>query len=71
MKVFTYHKNDISVITLAFNRGHAVKLLAKELEKMGVVLEKEDPVLEVDLEDDKKGRVIFLSRGDKNAANNL
>lgn len=63
MKVFTYHKNDISVIALAFNRGHAVKILAKELEKMGMILGKEDPVIEIDLEDDKKGRVIFLSKG--------
>lgn len=71
MKVFAYQKNEITAIALGFNRGHAVKILAKELEKRGLSLEKEDPVVEIDLEADKKGRVIFLSKGVKNDANNL
>lgn len=68
MNLFVFKKtlhgaNDsyaFNAIVLAFNRGHAVKLIAKELEARGAKLDKTDLVEEIDLEAETKGRVIIL-----------
>lgn len=62
MKVYTFRKaNDpkTAAIILAFNKGHAVKMLAKALEAKGLKLE-DDPLVEVSVEDERKGKVIFF-----------
>ncbi len=59
MTVFTFNKSDFKAVIVAHNRGHAVKMLAKELEKRGMTLTKEDPVTPLDLENEK-GQVLIL-----------
>ena len=62
MKVYTYKKAGLpkaTSIVLAYNRGHAVKMLAKALEARGMQLG-DDLVSEVDLDAEKKGKVIFI-----------
>jgi len=60
MKIFTYKKDNKVAVILGFNKGHACKMLAKELEKEGKSLEKTDTVSEIDLKEETKGKVIFL-----------
>lgn len=50
VKIFTFHKEHLTDVAIAYNRGQAVKLLAKELGNRGLVLTKEDPVEELDLD---------------------
>jgi len=59
MKVFAIQKDDITAIAVAFNRGHAVKMLAKALEIHDITIDKSDPVQEIDLET-KRGKVTIL-----------
>lgn len=58
MKVFlcTSHK----AVIVAFNRGHACKLLGKALEKNGGTLQKDDKVVELEVQDKKSEGVTFL-----------
>ena len=66
MKVFAYVKDGNIAIIMAFNRGHAVKLLAKELEARGLELSKENnTIVEIDIEGEKKGKALLLSVKDK------
>jgi len=61
MKIFMCSKDGIAAIAVAFNRGHAVKLLSKEFEQRGLSLSKQDAVVEVDT--DTKGAVHIISDG--------
>lgn len=62
MKVYTYTKQGFTAIALAFNRGHAVKQIAKELESRGLEIG-DEPVSEIDTDDPefKRGKVFVLS----------
>lgn len=61
MKLFAYTDNyHIVAVVSAFNRGHAVKQLAKFLESKGLQLLPSHPIQELDLEEDKKGKVFLL-----------
>lgn len=68
LKVFQFRLNKsyaprgTSGIVLAYGKGHAVKLLAKQLEEKGMVLEKEDFIEEIDPASPlyRKGTVFFL-----------
>lgn len=64
MKVFTCcgPKNFVA-LAMAFNRGHAAKLLGKELEARGIELTKEYVISELDPEENPKGRVMLLTGG--------
>lgn len=62
MKIYTYKKPGLPGVTsiiLAYNKGHAVTLLAKALKVKGIELG-EDKVNEIDLDAEKKGKVIFI-----------
>ena len=63
MKVFACTKSGFAAVVVAFNRGQAVKLLAKELEARGLTLEKTDPVSEIptDEKETRKGYIFILS----------
>lgn len=64
MRVFTFTHNMLACVVLAFNRGHAVKQVAKELEGRNFKLDVKDGTIEeIDLEDPKhkKGGVFFLT----------
>lgn len=58
MKIFKCCKENIGAIAVAFNRGHAVKLLSKTFKERGIELSKEDAVIEVPTE--TKGEVHIL-----------
>lgn len=58
MKIFKCCKENIGAIAVAFNRGHAVKLLSRTFKERGIVLSKEDAVIEVPTE--TKGEVHIL-----------
>ena len=60
MKVFAIQKDNITAVAVAFNRGHAVKMLAKELEIHNINIDKSDLVQEIDLET-KRGSVTILA----------
>lgn len=60
-KVFTCVKGLTVAVVVAFNRGHAVKMLAKQFKDMGLdPLTDADPVTEIDLTANKKGQVVML-----------
>lgn len=40
---------NLQYLAVAYNRGHAAKLIAKEFEKEGLKLDKKDPIEELDL----------------------
>lgn len=64
LKVFSYHKaGGLTAIIVAYNRGQAVKLIAREVESRGVIFNKDSKVEEIDLEAEKKGKVIILHNG--------
>jgi hypothetical protein len=59
MKVFHCKFSGGVAIISAYNRGHAVKLLSKELkEEYQIILTKQDPLSEVPMED-RKGHLII------------
>src|SRR5208282_4508037 len=62
VKTFTFKTVDAGMLAVifAFNKGHAAKLMAKELEKRGLAFVKEDPIEEVNPEDYPKGKVVVL-----------
>jgi hypothetical protein len=64
MKIFKCCKDGVAAIAVAFNRGHAVKLLSKEFEQRGLALSKQDAVIEVNTE--TKGEVHILCDGRSN-----
>jgi hypothetical protein len=67
MKVFVFKKDRFAAVVKGFNRGHAVKLLAKELEHNGLILDKKDPLTEIDIESEK-GEIFVISSGDDNGS---
>jgi len=62
MKIFICKRYPSGpIVTLAFNRGHAVKLINKELERRNYdPLMKDNTVEEVKPEEHKKGLVMTL-----------
>lgn len=63
MKLFSCQCSGWTVIAAAFNRGHAVKLIAKEMESKGLRFSSDIPVDEIDFDSEQKGRIILLARG--------
>ena len=62
MKVFTCKGLGITAVAVAFNRGHAAKMLAKEFEARGLKLDKTHLITEITIDKHKpKGQVIVLS----------
>lgn len=60
-RIFTCVKGLTVAVVFAFNRGHAVKLLSKEFKDRGLdELTDDDPVVEIDPNENKKGRVVML-----------
>jgi hypothetical protein len=61
MKVFTCTSPSLVAIAIAFNRGHAAKMLAKEFEARGLKFEKKYPITEVVVDKHKpKGQVVVI-----------
>lgn len=60
MKLFSYNGNNQVLVVEAFNRGHAVKQIAKHLEYAGFSLSPNDPVVEIVLDQEPKGRIHIL-----------
>lgn len=60
MKLFTSQKSGITVLAIAYNRGQAVGLIAKEFEKRKIEFGREDKVEEIDPTAEKKGRAIVF-----------
>jgi hypothetical protein len=61
VKLFLLQKENLTALAFAFNRGHAIKMLAKDLEARGLSLNKDDPVHEVDSET-KRGKIIIYEQ---------
>lgn len=62
MKIFKCcTKEGAAAIAVAFNRGHAVKILSKVFETHGLAFSKEDAVVEISTE--TKGAVHILHDG--------
>lgn len=59
MRLFVYHKNGITALAIAYNKGHAIKILSKELASQGIILA-DEPVTEVEYEDEKKGKIFLF-----------
>jgi hypothetical protein len=62
MKVFVCNKAGLTAVAVAYNRGHACKLLAKELESRSLTFSKDDPVVELNLDEPQKGSVSIFPR---------
>lgn len=60
MKLFSYNGNGLVLLVEAFNRGHACKQIAKLLEHEGQVLNNSDPIKEIVLGENPKGRIHTL-----------
>ena len=59
MNIFICEFNGGHAVVSAYNRGHAIKLLSKKLEKLGLELKKSDKITKFDAEN-KKGTVYIL-----------
>lgn len=59
-RIFYAEKGGFVVLSIAYNRGQAVSLIAKEMEKRNLTFSREDKVEEIDLDTEKKGRAIVL-----------
>ncbi len=65
MKIFSCVGPDgFIALATGFNRGHAAKLLAKELENQKLEMTKAYVISEIDLEANSKGQVILLAKPD-------
>ena len=66
MRVFTCKSNETVAVVSAYNRGHAVKLLAKEFEARGCGGVEKNSVHEFDPEKNgRKGNIVFLAMNTK------
>lgn len=64
MKLFKcVREGAFAFIAFGYGRGHAVKQIAKELEKRGLELQKTDEVTEIPMDEktNRKGMVIDLT----------
>ena len=59
MKLFFCSYSGGKAVISAYNRGHAVKMLSKELKALNIELSDDDPVVPLVLEN-KKGEVLLF-----------
>lgn len=60
MKLFNYRDHGSILLCWAFNRGHAVKQIAKFVEAMGCEFSKTAPLEEVAQPENEKGSIVPL-----------
>ena len=60
MKIFSYNHPQITAVAVAFNRGHAAKMIAKELEQRGFELLKSHSITEIKVDEVKRGKVFVI-----------
>jgi hypothetical protein len=60
MKLFSYRDHGAVLLCWGFNRGHAVKQIAKFVEARGHEFSKDSRVEEVAQPEDEKGSVVVL-----------
>lgn len=64
MKLFSYKTKALVILCWAFNRGHAVKQIAKTVEGKGLAFSKETPIEEIP-EANEKGAVYVMHEGER------